>query len=195
MNDCPECARLRGESALAFSEYTARKDALAMTRKTDKSFVTKRRAFEQAQGRNRECHQREQTHRIEAHSGYGSSAESTSVAEKFSRLRECLDIGDADGVQQTMFDLSPIHNGWAAVPDEVVERLLTLLRSDEMYKSRLAGRVLNYFESEAPRLSARQKSLCLGFLKAHGDKFADFHSQQVVAELRERNYLSPSTPV
>jgi hypothetical protein len=135
MTDCPECARLRGESALAFSEYTARKDDLAMTRKADKSFATKRRAFEQAQGRHRECHKREQHHRIEAHSGHGSSAESNRVVEKFGRLRECLDIGDADGVQQTIFDLSPIHNGWAAVPDEVVERLLTLLRSDEMYKN------------------------------------------------------------
>jgi len=135
MNDCSECARLRGESALAFSEYTTRKDALAMTRKTDKSFATKRRAFEQAQGRHREAHQREQNHRIEAHSGYGPSAESTSVAEKFGHLRECLDIGDADGVEQAIFDLSPIHNGWADVPDEVVERLLTLLRSDEMYRS------------------------------------------------------------
>jgi hypothetical protein len=137
MNNCPQCARLRGESALAFSECATRKDTLAMTRKTDKSFATKRRAFEQAQGRHRECHQREQNHRIEAHNGYGSSAESTSVAEKFSRLHGCLDIGDADGVQQTMFDLSTIHNGWAAVPNEVVERLLTLSRSDEMYKSRL----------------------------------------------------------
>jgi hypothetical protein len=129
-----------------------------------------------------------------AHSGHGSSAESNGVVEKFGRLRECLDIGDADGVQQTIFDLSPIHNGWAAVPDEVVERLLTLLRSDEMYKSRLAGQALNYFEFGAPRLSARQKSLSIGFLKAHGDKFSDVHSRQVVGELRERNYLTSPTP-
>jgi hypothetical protein len=190
MTHCPECARFRGESALAFSEYTARKDDLAMTRKTDKSFKTKRRAFEQAQGRHQECHKREQHHRIEAHSGYGSSAESSSVAEKFCCLRECLDIGDADGVQRAIFDLGPSHNGWAAVPDEVVERLLTLLRSDEMYSSRLAGHVLNYFEFEASSLSARQKSLCIGFLRAHGDNFTDVHSQQVVMELREGKYLA-----
>jgi hypothetical protein len=105
-----------------------------MTRKADKSFASKRQAFEEAQGRHRECHKREQHHRVEAHSGYGLSAESSSVAEKFGHLCECLAIGDADGVQKTIFDLSPIHNGWAAVPGEVVEGLLTLLRSDEMYK-------------------------------------------------------------
>jgi hypothetical protein len=67
MTDCPECARLRGESALAFSDYTARKDDLAMTRKADKSFVTKRRALEQAEGRHNECHKRERQHRLDAH--------------------------------------------------------------------------------------------------------------------------------
>jgi len=138
---------------------------------------------------------RERQHRLDAHSGYGSSTESdSSVADKFGRLDECLNAGDADGVQQAIFDLSPIHNGWQVVPDEVVEGLLTLLRTSEMYNSRLAGHVLNYFEFEAPRLSARQKSLCAGFLKAHGDSFTDVHSRQVVVELRNGDYLSTPTP-
>ena len=106
---CPECARLRGESAVAFAEYTVRKDELAMTRKADKSFATKRRAFEQAQGQFRECHRREDNHRIEAHSGYGSSSKSSSVEETFARLRECLAVSDADGVQQA-------HHGVSADP-------------------------------------------------------------------------------
>jgi hypothetical protein len=111
------------------------------------------------------------------------------VKQKFARLRECLDIDDADGVQQAIFDLSPTHNGWAAIPEKVVEQLLTLLRSDDMYKSRLAGHVLNYFQFEAPTLSARQKLLCVGFLTAHGDQFTDVHSRQVVAELLGGDYL------
>jgi hypothetical protein len=150
--------------------------------------------LEQAQGRHNECHKRERQHRLDAHGGYGSSTESGSVAEKFSRLHECLNIGDADGVQQAIFDLSPIHNGWAGVPDEVVEQLLALLRTTEIYKSRLAGHVLNYFEFEASRLSPRQKSLCVGFLKAHGDKFTEVHSRQVVVELRNGNYLATPSP-
>jgi hypothetical protein len=190
MTDCPECARLRGESGSAFAEYEAHKDELAMTRKADKAFDSKRRAFEQARGRLRECHNREHQHRTEAHSGYGSSMELNSIEEKFRRLRESLLVGDAEGVQQTIFDLSPVHNGWATVPDEVVERLLTLLRRDEVYKSHLAGHVLNYFEFESPRLSGHQKWLCIGFLNAHGDKFTDVHSRQVVTELRAGDYLA-----
>jgi len=109
---------------------------------------------------------------------------------QFARLRESLDIGDAGGVQKAIFDLGPTHNCWTAIPDEVVEGLLTLLRSDDMYKSHLDGHVLNYFEFEAPMLSERQKRLCIGFLNAHGDEFTDTHSQQVVAELRGGNYLN-----
>jgi hypothetical protein len=45
------------------------------------------------------------------------------------------------------------------------------LRDEKMYSSQLASNVLNYFDFESPHLSSRQKSLCLGFLKAHGDKF------------------------
>jgi len=108
---------------------------------------------------------------------------------KFARLQECLANGDADGVQDAIFDLGPLTNGWRVIPDEVVERLLTLLQGEQMYESQLAGHVLNYFEFEAPRLSARQKSLCTSFLNAHGDQFVDVLSRQVVTELRYDNYL------
>ena len=40
------------------------------------------------------------------------------------RLRECLAISYADGVQQTIYDLNPMNNVWSAVPDELVEGLL-----------------------------------------------------------------------
>lgn len=190
MAGCTECGRLRGESALAFAEYIGRKNQLAMTQKTDKSSAAKRKAFEQALGQLDECHKREDHHRLEAHSGDGSSAECSTIEEKFARLCECLDIDDSDGVQHAIFTLSAVHNCWATIPDEVVERLLALLRSDDMLKSRLAGHVLNYFEFEAPTLSARQKWLCIGFLNAHGDQFADVHSQQVVSELLGGDYLN-----
>jgi hypothetical protein len=71
-HDCSECTRLRGEGAAAFADYTARKDELTMTRKRAKSFAAKRRAFEQAKGRLRECHKRESNHRAQAHSGHDS---------------------------------------------------------------------------------------------------------------------------
>lgn len=110
---------------------------------------------------------------------------------KFTRLLECIDAHDADGVQRAVFDLGAIRNNWAVIPDEVVERLLTLLRSESMYKSDLAGHLLNFFEFESPQLSERSKWLCVGFLTAHGNEFAHVHSRQVVAELREDGYLRP----
>jgi hypothetical protein len=82
MTDCSECARLRGESSSAFSDYTLRKGELAMTRKADKSFVAKRKAFEQAQGRLSECHKRERQHRIDAHNDAGRRRESDNNTEK-----------------------------------------------------------------------------------------------------------------
>jgi hypothetical protein len=188
MTECLECARLREECALAFAEYLSCKDELALTDKKAKEFTARRRGLERAQSRLRECRAREAHHRDEFHAGNRLPAEEE-VAPKIARLRENIELRDEDGVQQAVFDLNPVVNGWKRVPDEVVEQLLTLLRNEEMYSSQLASHVLNYFEFESPHLSSRQKSLCLGFLKAHGDKFTHIYSQQVVGELLEGDYL------
>lgn len=73
MKACAECGRLRGESLAAYGEYEFRKGELAMTRKTDKSFSSKRQAFEHAKGQLRECHKRETKHRADTHSDEGES--------------------------------------------------------------------------------------------------------------------------
>jgi len=188
MTDCPECARLREECALAYSEYVSCKDELAMTNRGHKAFAAKRRAFDRAKGRLRECHGREAHHR-EADHQWKSAPSDTDVMQKIAILRECIELADADGIQKAIFALSPVPNGWKGVPDRVVEELLALLRSGNIYGSEASAYVLNYFEFESPHLSKRQKSLCLGFLEAHGDQFTHFHSQHVVAELRCGDYL------
>ena len=109
---------------------------------------------------------------------------------QFSRLRECIDSEDADGVQKVIFDLGTTRNDWISIPDQIVEGLLSLLSGNKMHKSRLASHVLNYFEFEAHNLSKSQKRLCIQFLKAHGNEFTDVHSRQIVAELREGKYLN-----
>jgi hypothetical protein len=111
-----------------------------------------------------------------------------SIAKKFSRLQDALKRDNDKDVQDAMFDLGAVRNDWVEIPDEVVERLLTLLRGEEMYRSPYAGHVLNFFESESTSLTDRQKWLCIGFLNAHGNQFTDVHSGQVVAELREGKY-------
>lgn len=106
------------------------------------------------------------------------------VDEKFERLRSCLAQHDEKGVQDAIFDLGAIRNDWTKIPDEVVERLLTLLRNEDMYESSLAGYVLSFFEFESGKLTDRAQWLCIGFLNAHGDEFLDVYGRQVVTELR-----------
>ena len=188
MAQCLECARLREECALVFAEYVSCKDELSLTDKKAKEFTARRRAVERAEGRLRECRAKEAQHRDEFHAGNRLPSQEE-VAPKIARLRESIELRDEDEVQQAVFDLGPVFSGWKRVPDEVVEQLLTILRDEKMYSSELAAHVLNYFEFESRHLTPRQKSLCIGFLKAHGDQFTHIYSQQVVAELREGDYL------
>lgn len=189
MNTCSECHRLREETASLFSEYILRKNELAKTRKNDKAHESKLRALVKVQGQLNEARKREQQHRNEPHYGYGSPDESLEANERLAQLREHLALGSEHAVQQVIFELGPIHNGWHEVPDEVAEGLLTILRTPEMFTSPLPGHVLNYFEFESPRLTQRQKQLCKAFLKAHGNSFTDVFSMQVVAELQEGSWL------
>jgi hypothetical protein len=125
----------------------------------------------------------------EAFAAFMAAMTGTDLEPKFARLHKALQQRNAHGVQDAIFGLSPIHNGWKAVPDEVIERLIAVLANEEMYKSPLAGHVLNYFEFESRKLSSHQRSLCIIFLNAHGDQFDHVHSRQVVAELCHDNYL------
>lgn len=79
----------------------------------------------------------------------------------------------------------------------MVERLLTLLKDEEMYKSPYAGNLLLFFTFECDRLTDHQKWLCIRFLNAHADKFSDTHTRQVLDELRYghyRDYLKMKKP-
>lgn len=189
MNKCSECQRLREETSSLYSGYILRRDALAMTPKRDKAYDSLRRQLEKTQGQLSEARRREEEHRDEFHSGHGSPDEEFAVPERLAQLRESLSLGDESGVQRVIFELGPTHSGMRTVPDEVVEGLLTILRSPEMYTSSLSGHVLNYFEFEAGNLTKRQKQLCQAFLNAHGNSFSDVFSRQVVAELREGSWL------
>ena len=104
--------------------------------------------------------------------------------KKFARLQAALQRDNGEDVQDAIFDLGGTRNDWAEIPDDVVERLLTLLRNEDMYKSPYAGHLLIFFEFESNKLTDRAKWLCIGFLNAHGDKFSDVLSRQVVTELR-----------
>jgi hypothetical protein len=106
----------------------------------------------------------------------------------FAQLQACLAQNDEQGVQDAIYGLGAINNDWVAIPDEVVERILAILRSEGMLKSQLARHLLNFFEFESLHLSDRQKWLCIGFLNEYGDKFENVLTQQVVGELRFGRY-------
>lgn len=190
MSHCPDCFRLREETAAAYSEYVLRKDELAMTAKWDKSFAAKRRAFDEAVGQLRESHRREDAHREEKHRGFGQGCDEVSPAQKLAQLRECISLNDREKVEKAIFRMGAAYNGWIRVPDEIVDGLLNILREPHLHDSELAAHVLNYFEFESPRLSSRQKHRVKGFLETHGDCFTDVWSAQVVTELRYENYLN-----
>jgi hypothetical protein len=71
----------------------------------------------------------------EAYDAFIAATTGTDLNPKFARLHRCISKRDSEGVGKAMFGLSPIHNGWDTVPDEVVERLLAMLTKEEMYKS------------------------------------------------------------
>jgi hypothetical protein len=67
MKDCQECANLRERSAELYAAFVTARDALAMTRKHDSDFVTKRKEVEQLRGQLRQAHQNENNHQSEIH--------------------------------------------------------------------------------------------------------------------------------
>jgi hypothetical protein len=84
-------------------------------------------------------------------------ADDIALEKKFERLQDALRRDNYYDVQDAMFELGAVTNGWKTIPDAVVERLLALLRSEEMYTSPHAGHILNFFEFESPSLTDRQK--------------------------------------
>ena len=190
MDSCPDCSRLREETAAAYAEYILRKDKLAITAKRDKSLPAKRTAFLNSEDRLKEARRREDAHRGETHRGYGQDNESLSPVQRFAELREFIGLNDRRRVEQAIFAMGAAHNGWISVPDEIVDGILTILRESSLYDSGLAAHLLNFFAFEAPSMSSRQKNLVKGYLQAHGDRFTDVHSAQVVTELRHDSYLN-----
>jgi hypothetical protein len=63
------------------------------------------------------------------------------------------------GTTKKAYAIGGITNNWIRIPDEVVERVLTLLRDEEIYESPLAGHILNFFEFKSSSQIARNGSV------------------------------------
>ena len=106
-----------------------------------------------------------------------------------STLESAVSSGDPDTLRRAVFALGDQRTPQGLIDDEVAFAVLAILKRGEMASSPLAGHLLNFFEFEAPRISQRAKDRCAAFLREWGDIFSHFHSQQVVAELRQGPYL------
>jgi hypothetical protein len=109
--------------------------------------------------------------------------------EMLKELEKSIKANDEKAVQDAIFNLGHFGNYPDSIPDEIPFGLIDILRKNEMKSSPLAGYILNYFEFEASYLSEKAKGRCVGFLNASGGNFKHVHSAQVVAELREGDYL------
>lgn len=105
-------------------------------------------------------------------------------------LNQAIRDNDADAVQEAIYDLGLIRGENGLIPDDITFGIIDALKMPGMFKSPLAGHLLNHFEFHSDSLSAKAKDRCIGFLNAWGDRFSHVHSQQVVAELREGRYLA-----
>lgn len=104
-------------------------------------------------------------------------------------LERAISTDDADAVQEAIFALGHHPLCGEFIDDEIVIQLLGILRRPDMWRSRLAGHVLNFFEFDANRLSPKAKDRCKAFLREWGSQFTDVHSVQVVGELGIGTYL------
>ena len=59
----------------------------------------------------------------EAYDAFIAATTGADLNPKFARLQRCISQRDSEGVGNALFCLSPIHNDWKTVLDEVVETL------------------------------------------------------------------------
>jgi len=103
------------------------------------------------------------------------------------QLKSAVEMGDTGLVADLIAD-APYY-GSDLIPDEVSFEILNLTKNESLLSSNIPAHLLNFFEFESARISRRAKERCKAFLREWGDSFTHFHSQQVVAELREGKYL------
>jgi hypothetical protein len=115
------------------------------------------------------------------------------VDQKFERLQGALRRGHEKDVLDAVWSFNAaVKNG--KIADEIIERLLTLLTDEGMYRSPFAGSLLQFFEVESNHLTDHQKWLCIRFLNEQGDHFKDGYSSLMVGELRSGLYLRMKKP-
>ncbi|HET9183710.1 MAG TPA: hypothetical protein VFP59_16385 [Candidatus Angelobacter sp.] len=107
----------------------------------------------------------------------------------FARLERSIDADNPNTAIHVVLKLGDFRDERDRVPDELIERLLTLIGTPRVLSSIVAATILQFFEFEARRFTRRQKRRCLEFLKSKLSEFKDADSLHMAYEVVEGNYL------
>jgi len=115
--------------------------------------------------------------------------DNTTLDAVFGQLQRSIDADNPNTAIHAVLKLGDFRDERNRLPDELIERLLTLIGTQEVLCSMVAATILQFFEFEATRFTRRQKHRCLDFLKSKLDQFKDADSVHVAYEIVEGNYL------
>jgi hypothetical protein len=115
--------------------------------------------------------------------------DSTTMDAVFARLQRSIEADNPNTAIHAVLKLGHFCDDRNRVPDELIERLLTLIGTQEVLSSIVAATILQFFESEARRFTKRQKRRCLDFLTGKVDQFKDADSLHIAHEIVAGNYL------
>jgi hypothetical protein len=120
--------------------------------------------------------------------------DTTSIDALFSRLNRSIESDNVNVsiVTPVILKLGELRDEKDRVPDELLDRLLALIGSEAVLRTRVAALILPFFQFEAARLTSSQKRRCLEFLSSKLDQFIDGDALHVATELCEGNYLRSS---
>jgi hypothetical protein len=116
-------------------------------------------------------------------------ADNTTVDAVFAQLERSIECDNPNTAIDAVLKLGDFHDERNRVPDELIDRLLSLIATQQVLSSMVAATILQFFEFEARRFTKRQKRRCRNFLNGKLDEFKDGDAAHIAYEIVEGNYL------
>jgi hypothetical protein len=95
------------------------------------------------------------------------------VDELFARLESSIKAGNPNAALPAVVELGTMTTERNLVPDELLERVLSLLQTREALESQATATVLLFFEFQLLSLSKVQRRRCMEVLSALSDQLVD----------------------
>ncbi|HEY6308314.1 MAG TPA: hypothetical protein VI488_17850 [Candidatus Angelobacter sp.] len=104
----------------------------------------------------------------------------------FARLDRCIEAANPNTTIQVILELENIRTERFQVPDEILDRMLTLLQTKAVLESPVAATVLAFFSVACITLTKAQRRRCLSVLRTLADKFSDGDALYEANQLYDR---------